>query len=413
MDRPIPKRRSRNLLLITALVSTASALAGGFAWWYQLPEKLPRTQTHIQTVQEKMFERDVSVSGEIVPSVIVTLTSNSTGIVSERFVENGQTLTEGASVVRLKNSEIENELSQQRIRNEELLARIQGVKNSLERQRYAHAKAMLETETNLANLSDELESKRALSEEGFLPRRMIQELENEIDRQKALMDIETESNARLESIVSEQLLSYERSLQEIQSELRNTENRARQDLVIANEAGQLSDFELRLGDMVSIGQRIGEIRVLESPQVIGKVDEFYADLVQVGQAGQIDYRGQEYELVVSDVNPQVEQGKFEVTWEWRGKSPEKFLFGQSVLIRHLLGSEEPKPVVKLSDQIRDWGSDGVYVLGSGESAQWRDVKLGRQSGDYIEVVSGLSPGDVIAIPLPDADQIKKRRIVLY
>ena len=40
---------------------------------------------------------------------------------------------------------------------------------------------------------------------------------------------------------------------------------------------------------------------------------------------------------------------------------------------------------------------GIYVMGEGNLLQWRVVTLGKTIGDLVEVLSGLSDGEVVVL----------------
>jgi hypothetical protein len=71
----------------------------------------------------------------------------------------------------------------------------------------------------------------------------------------------------------------------------------------------------------------------------------------------------------------------------------------------LTGIESARIAVPASSLVRRPEFSAVYVIDAGGRAQLRQVRLGRASGDSIEVLAGLQAGDRVAVdPVAAAKQ---------
>jgi RND family efflux transporter MFP subunit len=70
-----------------------------------------------------------------------------------------------------------------------------------------------------------------------------------------------------------------------------------------------------------------------------------------------------------------------------------FPVGQNVRLYVLLAAASPKPVVPASAIVDDAGRPVVFVQREGETFERRAVTLGPRSGDIIQVLDGVKPGE--------------------
>jgi RND family efflux transporter MFP subunit len=67
--------------------------------------------------------------------------------------------------------------------------------------------------------------------------------------------------------------------------------------------------------------------------------------------------------------------------------------GQSVFLHLLLNAATPAPVVPASAVVDDAGRPIVFVQREGETFEWRAVTIGARSGDLVQIVNGVKPGE--------------------
>ena len=116
--------------------------------------------------------------------------------------------------------------------------------------------------------------------------------------------------------------------------------------------------------------------------------------IAIGQSGSFTFSGQEYELVIAKVFPEVLNGRFEVEMTFVGDEPEGIRRGQSQHIRLELGDPSEALLLSRGGFFQKTGGQWVYLLdSSGKTATRQPIRLGRQNTDVFEVLEGLEPGD--------------------
>jgi HlyD family secretion protein len=158
--------------------------------------------------------------------------------------------------------------------------------------------------------------------------------------------------------------------------------------------GDLSGFDIQLGQSLQQGERIGQIDSTGGNKLQADVDEYYLGRVRVGQTATADVDGKTYRLKVAKVYPQVRNGQFQIDLVFDGPAPTSMQRGQTVQTKLTLGDSSKALLIPNGAFFNDTGGNWVFVVdGSGRGATKRQVQLGRRNADFIEVLSGLSAGE--------------------
>jgi HlyD family secretion protein len=116
--------------------------------------------------------------------------------------------------------------------------------------------------------------------------------------------------------------------------------------------------------------------------------------VRVGQTASADVDGKTYQLKVAKVYPQVRNGQFQIDLVFDGSAPSSVQRGQTVQTKLTLGDSSKAMLIPNGTFFNDTGGNWIFVVDkSGRGATKRQVQLGRRNTDFIEVLSGLSPGE--------------------
>ena len=118
-----------------------------------------------------------------------------------------------------------------------------------------------------------------------------------------------------------------------------------------------------------------------------------------GQIAQLTLDGRNFELLVSKIHPEVQNAQFEVDLQFSGEAPTGIRRGQTLQMRLVLGDlEEQATLLENGPFFNDTGGAWVFVLDEDQRvAERRRVRFGRRNPNYIEVESGLLPGDHVIV----------------
>ena len=158
--------------------------------------------------------------------------------------------------------------------------------------------------------------------------------------------------------------------------------------------GQLTAFNLEVGQSIARGERIGQIDEPNNFKLVALVDEFYLNRIDIGQIATAESGGKTYRLVVKKIYPQVRNGQFEVDLFFLDEVPPDLRRGQNISSRLYLSDPSEAVLLPNGAFYQDTGGQWVFVVeGDGASAQRRSVRLGRKNTRFVEVVEGLRPGE--------------------
>ena len=173
--------------------------------------------------------------------------------------------------------------------------------------------------------------------------------------------------------------------------------------------GQLTSLNAELGEQKAKGFPLGQIDVLDGFKVQAGIDEFYITRINAGQEATFPLGGQEYSLSIRHVYPEVTEGRFRVDLEFVGEAPNDIRRGQTLPLRIALGDLSQALLLERGGFYQTTGGNWVFVVDDGgDTASRRDIRIGRQSPVYFEILDGLSPGEkVVTSAYDNYEEIEK------
>ncbi len=169
-------------------------------------------------------------------------------------------------------------------------------------------------------------------------------------------------------------------------------------------AGIVASVAAEVGDVASPGM---PLLVLYDPtelRVLAQLPESYAQLVVPGKPVQVSIPGtsgaertidatQVVMLPTANASTHTRDARLSLPAAATGLSPGMFARATFPLSR----VDAPRITVPASAVVRRPEFTAVYVVDGNGRPQLRQVRLGRASGDVVEVASGLAPGERIAV----------------
>ena len=214
--------------------------------------------------------------------------------------------------------------------------------------------------------------------------------------QQERLAILKQSISQTEALQSSQLQQLRAASSSLNSSMGIARNSLGQLNIRAPVTGQLSGFDIQLGQSLQQGERIGQIDSAGADKLQADVDEFYLGRVAIGQTATADVSGKTYRLKVAKVYPQVRNGQFQIDLVFDGAEPASVQRGQTVQAKLTLGDSSRALLIPNGAFFSDTGGSWIFVVDrSGNGATKRQVQLGRRNSDYIEVLGGLKPGDQV------------------
>ena len=399
VDRKIEKKTFTPKRVILLAVATVVVVGLSYLVWSTATGgralSVDRDKITISAVERGPFLEFISVTATVRPERTVYLDAVEGGRVEELFVREGAMVDEGAPILRLSN----NDLRLQVLNSEASIAEQQNQMDQLElqmeQQSLSLQQQIAEMEYQIRRLRRQYDRQERLYNQNLISEEAYLDTKDEFDYQNRRLRL-TRSAYVQDSLAQQSRLS---SMEQTETRLQRNYEVLRESLnnltVTAPISGQLTALDAELGQIISSGTRLGQVDKIDSYRLRAQIDEFYIERVRRGQIATTQaIGGTEYELQVTRVYPEVENGRFEVDLQFTGDAPaDAIRRGQSIRIKLELGSPEEAILLSRGGFYQSTGGNWAYVLTGDGDAVRREIRLGRQNPNFFEVQGGLEPGD--------------------
>ena len=396
MDKVVERKRIDKRILIAA--GAAGVLLFVILFWLFAPsansQSVNPDRLTIANVQQGVFDDFLPLRARVTPLVTVYLDAVEGGRVEKKLVEDGAQVVEGQPLAVLSNAELQLSTLEKQAEVEQQLNNMRSQELALTQTRNSNLRDLNQAETELAKARRQYDLQKPLSEKGFVSMKTFNDTKDDLQYQQQRLAILKHSITQTESLQSSQLKQLRAAASSLNSSMGIAQSSLGQLNIRAPVTGQLSGFDIQLGQSLQQGERIGQIDSAGADKLQADVDEYYLGRVQVGQGATADIDGKTYRLKVAKVYPQVRNGQFQIDLVFDGAEPGSIQRGQTVQAKLILGDPSRAVLIPNGAFFNDTGGNWVFVVDSGgKSASKRQVRLGRKNSDFIEVLGGLKPGE--------------------
>lgn len=360
--------------------------------------KVSKLGLNIGETKSGKFDDFVRVDGRVLPIRTVQISPEEGGIVKEIVTEEGSKVKKGDVIVRLSNSNLDLQI----LNSEAELAEKQ---NILRNTQISMEQDLLNNRTEQVQLDLEVTRKKRAYEQ---QKRLYEErLGNKEDYLQSKEDYELALkrqaliNRRLEKDSVFRLAQVDQMEENLSNMQRNVilirERKEHLEIVSAID-GELGLLEVELGQNISSGEKIGQINDLSDYKVEAQVDEHYIDRVHEGLDATFERGGQNFNMRVRKVYPEVREGKFRVEFVFTDLHPENIRSGQTYNLNLQLGQPSDAILIPRGTFYSATGGKWIFVVDKdGTKAYRRNIRLGRHNPQYYEVLEGLEPGEKVIV----------------
>ncbi|MGV3591569.1 MAG: efflux RND transporter periplasmic adaptor subunit [Gammaproteobacteria bacterium] len=398
MDRRIEKSRKPLLIKLALVAIFGSGLA--FAGYRVLQDssvatfRVAQDRVTIAEVSPGYFEDFIPVRGTVTPLRTVFLDAVEGGRVENVFVEAGAIVEEGQPLLQFSNSDLQLSVATTDTSITEQLNNLNNTRNQLETTKLQTEKELIEAEYRMTNLQ-----RRLPRMEQLVQQKLVSDEEYQAARDEAVYLEQLITNIRARQMLEdrirhERLRQIDAQIVQLETNLQLSKDSFENLLLRAPASGQLSSFDVEIGQSKTRGQRLGQIDDVEQFKLEVLIDEFYVTRTQAGQRAEFTLQGRPYELVISKVYPEITNGTFKVDMDFAGSVPADIRRGQTLQIRVQLGDSADALLLSRGGFFQDTGGNWAFVLDArGEFAEKRNIRLGRRNPEYFEVLEGLRAGE--------------------
>jgi RND family efflux transporter MFP subunit len=381
------------LLAATGLVSGLVAVAPGCstspssaAEWPSRDDAEPIAIATTRPVQQPIV-RTLRVTGTLVADEQAEVSAETIGRVIATPVERGSRVTAGAVLVQLATEEAQAQLAEAEANAARIAAGLAlGKAGAFDVDRVPD---VANAGAELALAQAEYERIRALLDQKVVS-------QSEYDQRRTRVEAARQRYESERNKARQEFRSWEAS----RARVLLARKGVRDATLRAPFAGLVAERLVSTGDFVGVGTPVASVVRIDPLRVVLTIPEQFVAHVQQGQQvtfGVDAYPGRRFEGSVRFISPALREDQRALTVEAVVANPEGLLkpglFATADLAR-------PAELALLVDRraIRAVGATSRVFVVNGETLEERIVTIGQPAGALVEVVAGLSPDAIVALP---------------
>lgn len=361
-------------------------------------------------VLEGNFVEYVNSDGVLHPIQTHRINAKEGGLVQRVVADNGSVVRKGDTILVLSNPELERNIDDMRDSYRKSVNNYKERIIEMEQKSLTLQQQTLQTAYELRRLEKQYNLDCEEFRMGIKSKAELEVSQDEYNYRKRAAELQMKSLVQdsAMNVIRREMLDADLATEK--KMLQRSSERLLDLVIFATADGQLSNLSVTSGKQVGAGEELCEIKVLDSYKLRLNVSEYFIDRITVGQPATVNYGGNTYNLVVSRVVPEVNNGTFTVEMLFADSVPDNARVGKSYLTRIELGSATTALLLPKGDFYVKTAGKWIYRLcADGRRAVRVPLELGLQNPMYYEVKSGLSAGDKVIVAgydiMGDAEEI--------
>jgi len=400
MDREIPKevrQKERNKKImkyggIGAGIVVCMAVLISF-----MQSSVKRRDIVFSTVDHGTIEVSVSASGKVVPAFEEIINSPINSRIIEAYRKGGDSVDVGTPILKLDLQSTETAYN--KLLDEEQM------------RRYQLEQLKVNNETQLSNLAMnikvsamelnrkevELRNERYLDSIGSGTTDKVRQAElaynkGKLELEQLRQQYENEKKVKAADLKVKELEFniFSKGLAEMKRTLDDAQIRSPRKAI-------LTFVETQVGTQISQGQQIAIISDLSHFKVEGEIADTYGDRVAAGGKAIVKMGSEKLEGTISSVTPLSKNGVISFTVQLADDSHKRLRSGLKTDVYVMNAVKEDVMRIANASYYVGRGDYELFVLDSENEIVKRKVKLGDSNFEYVEVISGLQPGDQVVV----------------
>lgn len=375
------------LLVIAMLAAAPAACSDPDTAQARSADSAPKT-VKVAVVRQESVRRAVDVVGTLAPVDQVTVSSEADGQVSRIMADLGDRVTAGQPLVMLDNEKQQYTYDQQQA----ILARALAQYGASDPQHLPEVEKTPEAQkahAELVQATQAFERANALFTRTLISQQALDDARTALDSKRASYTSALQNAKNLRASIQ----ASEAAMKLAGRQLRDTAIRAPFD-------GYVERRLVNLGELVKTQMPVMTIVRLDPLKVTAEIPEKMAPWIKEAQPVQLRvdaYEDRTFTGKVSRISPAVNTATRAFPFEALVPNSEALLKPGTFARVHIeSGKTDDVVSVPYAALQYRYGVNRVFVV-TGDTLAMRELSVGQRMGDFIEVVSGVKPGERIAI----------------
>lgn len=394
-------------LLLLAACRKSNQAGGG-------EEATPATPVKVAAVRLLTIHRFVSAEAILYPIRQATIVPKISAPVSRFLVERGTHVHEGQLLAVLEDRDLVAAEQENKQLYEEAQANFKATVSATLPDDLTKAKSDLAADREAYNTSLKiLETREGLYRQGALAQRQVEDARLAMVQARSTLETAQQHLAALQSVgQQQQRLGAQAQANAAKARYEGAAAQVSYAEVRSPMTGVISDRPINVGEMASSGSAL--LSVVDISRVVARANlpVNQASQLTVGRPAIISGGGTELNGKVTVVSPTVDPNTTTVqVWVEAPNPAERMKLGATVQVSIDAGEISNATVAPGAALLSsDEGGEKVMVAGADSLAHERPVQVGIRSGDDVQILSGLKPGEQVitegALGLDDNSKIE-------
>ena len=400
MDRKIPKeiikKEKRKKWIVGASVTTLAFASIAFFISY-LEVSVKESDIIIGQAEKGTIESSVSASGKVVPLYEVSIVSPVATRILEVYCEEGDSVSSGESLLKLDLQTAETEL--RRLSDEVTMKHIETEQVALNNETYItdlemkiktkemaleHLKAEVANEKRLDSIGSGTGERIREAELAYNTSLLeLEQMKIQLKNEKKAHDASLRNKKIEESITGRNRMEMERTLEDAR--------------IKTPKDGTVTFLNKNLGTSVSAGERLAVISDLKHFKIFGEIPEGNAGKLSVGSLVKIRINRETLTGHISNIAPQSKSGMVEFNVLLDKDDSKALRSGLRAEMNVIYDIIDDVVRIPNGQYFQGAGPYRMFVKTASDRLERRDVTLGDSNFDYVEVKSGLNPGEEVVL----------------
>ena len=400
MDREIPKevrQKERRQQMMKWGGAGVLAVACMVALVSLMRSSVNRKDLILSTVDRGTIEVSVSASGKVVPAFEEIINSPINTRIVEVYGKGGDSVDVGTPILKLDLQSLETDFK--KLLDEEQMKRYQLAQLQVNNETYLSDLAMqvkiaamkldrmeveLRNERYLDSLGSGTTDKVRQAELNFRTGKLeLEQLRQQLANERKVKEADLKVKQLECNIASKTLAEMKRTLDAAQ--------------VRSPRKAILTYVDNQVGAQVAQGTRIAVISDLSHFKVEGEIADTYGDRVAAGGKAIVKVGSEKLEGTVSSVTPLSKNGVISFTVQLADASHRRLRSGLKTDVYVMNAVKDDVLRLANASYYVGRGEYDLFVLDEEDELVKRKVRLGESNFEYVEVVSGLQPGDRVVV----------------
>ena len=361
-----------------------------------LQTSLNRKDITISKVDKGVIEVSVSASGKVIPAFEEIINSPINSRIVEIYKKGGDSVDVGTPILKLDLQSAETEYN--KLLDEEQMKRLE-----LEKLKVTNQSKLSEMEMKLKvsrmeldRKAVELRNERYLDSLGAGTTDKVRQVELDFNVSQLKLKEDEQKYINEQALSEADLKVKELELNIFRKGLAETKRTLDDAQIRSPRKAILTYVNNEIGSQVPQGTKVAIVSDLSHFKIEGEIADTYGDRIAAGSKAVVKIGSDKLDGTVSDVTPLSKNGVISFTVQLEEDSHRRLRSGLKTDVYVMNAVKDDVMRIANASYYVGKGEYELFVI-NGDQLLKRKVQLGDSNYEYVEVVSGLQPGDEVIV----------------